>query len=87
MVQNMSVFICPNCNSSTHIFGAKGVERACSDLEIPFLGDIPLNADICADADRGRPTVVSQPGSANAEAFVALAEKIMIKIGLDSPKT
>ena len=86
MVQNMSVFTCPNCNASTHIFGAKGVERACVDLDIPFLGDIPLNADICADADRGKPTVVSQPDSASAAAFVALAEKVMIKIGLDRLK-
>ena len=84
MIQNMSVFTCPTCNTSTHIFGAKGVERACANLDIPFLGNIPLDADICTDADRGKPSVVSQPSSAIATSFISLAEQIKLKIGLDA---
>jgi ATP-binding protein involved in chromosome partitioning len=43
---------------------------------IPLLGDIPLHAKICDDADRGRPTVVAEPGSERAKAFAGVAEKI-----------
>lgn len=82
MVQNMSVFICPQCNHSTHIFGSEGVAQACVKHDVPFLGDVPLHASICDDADRGKPTVVAEPGSGRAQAFVAIAERIAKDIKL-----
>lgn len=83
MVQNMSLFTCPHCRQSTHIFGAKqGVSHACKEHGIDFLGDIPLHASICEDADRGKPTVVAEPDSDRAKAFIRLAQDIGKKIGL-----
>ncbi|MCJ1404795.1 hypothetical protein MMC11_008021 [Xylographa trunciseda] len=82
MVQNMSVFTCPQCNHSTHIFGSEGVLRECSKHGIDFLGDIPLHASICDDADRGKPTVVSEPTSPRGQAFVKIADAVGKKIGL-----
>lgn len=82
MVQNMSVFTCPQCNHSTHIFRSEGVVRECSKHGIDFLGDIPLHASICDDADRGKPTVVSEPTSPRGEAFVGIANVVGVKIGL-----
>lgn len=83
MVQNMSLFTCPHCHNSTHIFGSNsGVTHACEKHGINFLGDIPLHASICDDADRGRPTVVSEPDSDRAKAFTKIARDIEEKIGL-----
>lgn len=83
MVQNMSLFTCPHCNNSTHIFGPHaGVENACQEHGIDFLGDIPLHASICDDADRGKPTVVSEPESDRARAFISMSDKIGEKIGI-----
>ncbi|KAI9844247.1 MAG: hypothetical protein M1838_002263 [Thelocarpon superellum] len=82
MVQNMSIFTCPHCSQSTHIFGAEGVARECLSHGVDFLGDIPLHASICSDADRGVPTVVSEPGSVRAKAFMDIAETLSHKIGL-----
>jgi ATP-binding protein involved in chromosome partitioning len=83
MVQNMSLFTCPHCQNSTHIFGShSGVTGACEKYGIDFLGDIPLHASICDDADRGKPTVVAEPGSDRAEAFMAISEEVGRKIGL-----
>ncbi|RDL37158.1 Cytosolic Fe-S cluster assembling factor NBP35 [Venustampulla echinocandica] len=83
MVQNMSLFTCPHCNSSTHIFGSHpGVKHACEQHDVPFLGDIPLHPSICDDADRGKPTVVSEPESTRADAFMSLAQEIGRKIDL-----
>ena len=76
MIQNMSVFTCPACNHSTHIFGSDGVIRACETHNISLLGDIPLDAKICDDADRGKPTVVAEPESERAKAFAGIAGKI-----------
>ena len=83
MVQNMSVFTCPHCNNSTHIFGSEGVVRECSKHGIKFLGDVPLHASICNDADRGKPTVVSEPDSAQAQAFTRIAANVGKQIGLE----
>ncbi|SLM36643.1 cytosolic fe-s cluster assembling factor nbp35 [Lasallia pustulata] len=82
MIQNMSIFSCPHCNQSTPIFGSKGVRRECSAHDIDFLGDIPLHRSICDDADRGRPTVVAEPESARARAFVEIAGKVAGRVGL-----
>ncbi|CUS13338.1 unnamed protein product [Tuber aestivum] len=80
MVQNMSVFTCPNCQHDTHIFGADGVERECKKHGIELLGDIPLHASICRDADQGKPTVVSHPTGVHALAFEGIAEKVSRKL-------
>ncbi|KAJ5051831.1 uncharacterized protein L3040_001602 [Drepanopeziza brunnea f. sp. 'multigermtubi'] len=83
MIQNMSLFQCPHCHNSTHVFGSKsGVTYACEKHGIDFLGDIPLHASICDDADRGKPTVVAEPDSNRAEAFIAIAEQVGAKIHL-----
>ena len=82
MVQNMSVFCCPKCGHSTHVFGSEGVARTCEGHGIELLGDIPLDAQICDDADRGKPTVVAEPESARGGAFMGIAEKIGRQIEL-----
>lgn len=83
MVQNMSLFTCPHCQNSTHIFGSRsGVTPVCEERNIEFLGDIPLHASICEDADRGKPTVVAEPNSDRAKAFVGIAKRVGEKIGL-----
>jgi ATP-binding protein involved in chromosome partitioning len=80
MVQNMSIFICPHCNNSTHVFGTEGgVIRECSKHGVDFLGDIPLDATICQDADRGKPTVAARKGSLT-DAYLAIAKKVADKI-------
>ena len=78
----MSVFTCPNCHHSTHVFGAEGVARACEEHQVPFLGDIPLHASICDDADRGKPTVVAEPESERAKIFMNISQQLDTKIGL-----
>jgi ATP-binding protein involved in chromosome partitioning len=83
MVQNMSLFTCPHCHNSTHIFGShSGVTHACREHKIDFLGDIPLHASICDDADRGKPTVVAEPESERGAAFTAIAQEVGNKIRL-----
>ena len=82
MVQNMSIFRCPKCGHSTHVFGEDGVVRVCERQGIELLGDIPLDARICDDADRGKPTVVAEPDSARGKAFFGIAENIGKKIEL-----
>ena len=83
MVQNMSVFMCHHCGHATHIFGSEGVARRCKEHGLELLGDIPLDERICGDADKGRPTLVSEPDSARARAFLNIASRIGRKIGMN----
>src|ERR1700753_3291456 len=76
MIQNMSLFKCPCCGHEEQIFGKDGVRDACSQLGIKFLGDIPLQSQIASDADAGKPTVVAEPESPRAEAFVKIAQEV-----------
>ncbi len=45
-----------------------------------FLGEVPLHMDIRETSDNGKPIVVSQPESAQAKAFQAIAKRIFDKI-------
>lgn len=73
----MSMYTCPKCGHEEHIFGREGVIRESEKLGIPILGSIPLDASICTQADRGRPTVVDTPGSPIAREYFSIAELIM----------
>jgi nitrogenase subunit NifH len=59
-----------------------GVKKKCQELGITLLGDIPLHAQICSDADAGKPTVVGSPNSPQAEAFTQLARDLKTTLGL-----
>ncbi|KAK9440982.1 cytosolic Fe-S cluster assembling factor NBP35 [Metarhizium brunneum] len=84
LVQNMSLFVCPHCHGETNVFGSnERVERLCKDHEICFLGDIPLHPNIGDDAEKGKPTVVAEPSSERASAFLRVADKILPKVGLE----
>ncbi|KAJ3479923.1 hypothetical protein NLG97_g8192 [Lecanicillium saksenae] len=81
LVQNMSLFTCPHCNEGTHVFGSnERVEKMCSEHSINFLGDIPLHPNIGDDGEKGKPTVVAEPESERAAAFLDIAKAIVPKI-------
>ncbi len=52
MVENMSFFVCPNCNARHDIFGSGGAQRRAAELGVPFLG---RGADPDGPASPGRP--------------------------------
>lgn len=73
IVENMAIYCCPNCGHSEHIFGAGGGEKLARDYGTELLGSLPLSAKIRAQADGGRPTVVAEPDSAEAQSYRAIA--------------
>ena len=73
MIENMSTYVCPNCEHEAHIFGHGGAEKEAGELGIPFLGAIPLDIDIRTSSDGGAPIVVSKPKSPQAARFRDIA--------------
>ena len=51
LVENMSGFVCPDCDKRHDIFGSGGARTRAEDLEVPFLGEVPINIDIRAKGD------------------------------------
>ena len=54
MVENMSGFVCPDCNKRYDIFGSGGAKQRAVELSIPFLGEVPINIPIRVAGDEGR---------------------------------
>jgi ATP-binding protein involved in chromosome partitioning len=80
IIENMSVFICPHCGHASHIFGHGGARETAAQLGCDFLGEIPLVASIRETSDSGTPIVATAPGSAEARAFIAVAERVAQKL-------
>jgi ATP-binding protein involved in chromosome partitioning len=76
IVENMSVFVCPECGHESHIFAHGGARRVAEALDVPFLGEIPLVPSIRETSDAGTPIVVQAPESGEAAAFFAIAERV-----------
>ena len=53
MVENMSYFICPDCGKRYDIFGSGGAKRRALELDVPFLGEVPINIGIRQRGDAG----------------------------------
>jgi ATP-binding protein involved in chromosome partitioning len=53
IVENMSYFVCPGCNRQYDIFGSGGARHKAEELEVPFLGEVPINIGIRRRGDAG----------------------------------
>ena len=80
IVENMSLFICPNCGHEAHIFGHGGARETAARLGVDFLGEIPLVQAIRETSDAGTPIVAQAPNGPEARAFLALAQKVAEKL-------
>lgn len=80
IVENMSIYLCPNCGHSEHIFGSGGGQKMCQEYGVDFLGSLPLNLSIREQADAGRPTLVADPEGAISALYKGIARKVAIRI-------
>ena len=80
IVENMSMFICPNCGEQTDIFGHGGARAEAERLGCDFLGEIPLDVAIRITSDSGQPITASEPDGPHAAAYRDLASAVLAKI-------
>src|SRR5437667_7048859 len=66
IVENMSYFVCTNCQHEADIFGRGGGEQMAGDMGIPFIGRIPIYQPIREGSDHGVPLMISEPDSPGA---------------------
>jgi ATP-binding protein involved in chromosome partitioning len=77
IIENMSYYVCPHCGQHDDVFGHGGGKQEAERLEVPFLGEIPLFADIRICGDKGVPIVVAEPTSEPSKAFLRCAETVL----------
>lgn len=75
LIENMSIYVCPNCGHEAHLFGHGGVASEAADLELPFLGELPLEIGVRLAGDSGRPVVLE--GGVTADAYDRLADRLI----------
>ena len=65
----------------TGLFGSGGGLAVSQELEVPFLGDVPFDAEIIHESDRGTPTAISRAGSPTDASFERIAQGMAEALG------
>jgi ATP-binding protein involved in chromosome partitioning len=76
IVENMSYFIAPDTGKRYDIFGHGGARREAERLDVPFLGEVPLEMRIRETSDAGTPVTVSEPQGPHAKIYRDIAAKV-----------
>jgi ATP-binding protein involved in chromosome partitioning len=76
IIENMSTFHCPACHTETAIFGHGGVKAAARRMDLPFLGEVPIDLAIRVGSDAGVPIVAENPDSPQSAAFFRMARAL-----------
>lgn len=74
IIENMASYNCPHCGEQSHPFGFGGASEAAADMNVPFLGRLPLSPTIREASDAGNPPAASD--GPDAQAFEAIASKL-----------
>ncbi|MFQ6552512.1 Mrp/NBP35 family ATP-binding protein [Aestuariibius insulae] len=75
LIENMSLYICPECGHEAHLFGHGGVRAEAERLGVPFLGELPLHLDVRIAGDDGVPVALGE--GPLADAYAALARGLV----------
>ena len=75
LIENMSTYVCPNCGHEAHIFGHGGVAEEARRLDLPFLGELPLNIEVRLAGDNGTP--IAAVDGPLAEPYMRLAARLI----------
>ncbi len=82
VIENMSYFKCPTCNTSHFVFGKEGAKRMSEKYGLNFLGGIALNPGIMEGSDSGRPVLVTDPNSPIGQSFMIVAKNVAARCSM-----
>ena len=80
VVENMSMHVCSQCGHVDHVFGSGGGARMAAQYGVQLLGELPLDVRIRENADGGSPTVVAEPHSERARAYLLMARRTAARL-------
>jgi len=77
IVENMSGFICPSCETESDIFGMGTCEALATEYNTQVLGNLPIEPAIREGGDSGKPIVYFHPESISAKRYMKAAETLI----------
>jgi len=80
IVENMSYYHHKTTDEKIFIFGQGGGERLAKEIESPFLGEIPIDPEICRCGDEGKALFDDDPLSSSALAFEGVAKALVAQL-------
>lgn len=81
IVENMSYMIVPGTGQRIDVFGEGGGRRTAEAMQLPFLGEVPLEPQVRIGGDTGRPVALLGPEDSKAAGFYSMARTVLA--GLD----
>lgn len=78
LIENMSTYICEQCGHESAIFGTEGGKNMAQQLEMTFLGEVPLNKQLRQSLDVGKPLIVAEPNHPISQRYRDIARRIAI---------
>jgi ATP-binding protein involved in chromosome partitioning len=82
IVENMSYFICSHCGQRENIFDSGGGKRTAEELNVPFLGEIPIDTKVRIGGDKGNPIVHGEPDSQQGKIIQGIARQLAAQISI-----
>ncbi len=76
IIENMSGFVCPHCNTETAIFSSGGGKKMADELGIPFLGALPIDPAFVVHSDKGDSIIDRGSGGKTIEVILGIIDKI-----------
>ncbi|KAF2893042.1 hypothetical protein ILUMI_13136 [Ignelater luminosus] len=79
VIENMSIFVCPCCKRLSEIFPATtgGAKQMCMDLDVPFLGSLPLDPLLARYCDEGKDYLTELPDNTATKVLCEIIEKLV----------
>ena len=71
LIENMSMFVCPDCGSEHAVFGQGGVAAEARQMGVPLLGALPIDLETRLAGDGGTPVAAGEGAMAQAYAQIA----------------
>ena len=84
VIENMSYFVCGHCHERTEIFGSGGGRKIAEEMQIPFLGEVPIDTRVRSGGDDGQPIVSAAPDAPAAQAFSAVASQVAAQVSIQN---
>ncbi len=76
IIENMSYLALPD-GTRMHPLGQGGGTKLAAEIGVPFLGEIPIDAQVSACGDGGEPIVRKFPDHPISKAYLALAQRVV----------
>ena len=77
IIENMSYFMCTNCETKHPIFGNGGAKLEAKKLGVPFLDEIPLDIKLRTSSDEGKPITEMEPEHIISKKYMSIGSRIM----------